>query len=37
VGQVAEYQMIAIQDGIEFSFYIKFVKDGEGIWRIYFF
>jgi hypothetical protein len=37
VGRVAEYQMIAVQDGMESSFCIKFVKDEEGIWRIHFF
>jgi len=34
---VAEYEMIAVQEGMQCSFYIKFVKDEEGIWRIYFF
>jgi PKD repeat protein len=35
--RVAEYEMLAVQDGIESSFYIKFVKDFDGIWKIYFF
>lgn len=35
--RIAEYEMIATQDGIESSFYIKFIKDFDGIWKIYFF
>lgn len=35
--RVAEYEMIAMQDGIESSFYIEFIKDFDGIWKIYFF
>ena len=34
---LAEYEMLAFQGGIERSFYIVFVKDSTGIWRIYFF
>ena len=34
---VAEYEMPAIQDGIEYSFYIQFVKDSDGIWKLRFF
>jgi hypothetical protein len=35
--RVAEYEMIATQDGIESSYYIEFIKDFDGIWKIYFF
>jgi hypothetical protein len=34
---MAEYRMWADQDGQMYSFYILFVKDLNGIWRIEFF
>ncbi|MBI3583825.1 MAG: PKD domain-containing protein [Nitrospinae bacterium] len=34
---VAEYEMIATQDGKTLSFYVEFVKDVDGIWRIRFY
>lgn len=34
---LAEYEMNAVIDGTEYNFYIKFIKDLDGIWRIYFF
>lgn len=34
---VAEYEMTATQDGQTFSFYVEFVKDEDGIWRIRFY
>ena len=36
-GGVVEYEMLVIQDGSERSFYIEFVIDIDGIWRINFF
>jgi hypothetical protein len=36
-GRVAEYEMLATQDGVEKSFYVEFVTDLDGIWRISFF
>jgi hypothetical protein len=33
----AEYEMWAEQDGQTYSFYILFVRDADGIWRIEFF
>ncbi len=33
----AEYEMTVIQDGVERSYYIEFVVDSNGIWRINFF
>ena len=35
--QVAHYALSSYQDGMELSFYIKFVKDIDGLWKIYFF
>jgi len=35
--RVAEYEMWAEQGGQMYSFYILFVKDADGIWRIQFF
>jgi len=34
---VAEYRMSAVQDGEESSFYIEFITDYDGLWRISFF
>jgi YVTN family beta-propeller protein len=34
---VAEYEMLATQDGTEFSFYVEFVKDSNGVWKLRFF
>jgi YVTN family beta-propeller protein len=34
---VAECEMLAIQDGVEYSFYVEFVKDSNGIWKLRFF
>jgi|LGVE01.1.fsa_nt_gb hypothetical protein len=34
---VAKYEMWAEQDGQTYSFYILFVKDLDGVWRIQFF
>ena len=34
---VAEYEMWAEQEGQTYSFYIVFVNDSDGIWRIQFF
>ena len=34
---IEEYEMWAEQDGQTYSFYILFVKDADGIWRIQFF
>jgi len=34
---VAEYKMMAEQDGQMYSWYILFIKDSDGIWRIEFF
>jgi len=34
---LAEYRMWAEQEGKTYSFYILFVKDSDGIWRIQFF
>jgi hypothetical protein len=36
-GRAAEYEMWAEQDGQMYSFYVLFVKDQDGIWRIEFF
>ncbi len=36
-GRMAEYEMWAEQGGQMYSFYILFVKDPDGIWRIDFF
>ena len=33
----AKYQMHAMQDGTEYSFYVEFVKDINGLWKILFF
>jgi hypothetical protein len=35
--EVAHYALTSYQDGMELSFYIKFVKDIDGLWKIYFF
>jgi len=35
--QVAHYELISYQDGMELSFYIRFVKDIDGLWKISFF
>jgi hypothetical protein len=35
--QVAQYELFSFQDGMELSFYVKFVKDINGLWKIYFF
>ncbi len=35
--KIAEYEMWAEQDGQIYSFYIVFVKDQDGIWRVHFF
>jgi parallel beta-helix repeat protein len=32
-----KYHMSAIQDGIEYSFYVEFTKDSNGLWKILFF
>jgi len=34
---VAEYEMTATQDGQTFSFYVEFVRDTDGIWRLRFY
>jgi hypothetical protein len=34
---VAEYEMLAIQDGVEYSFYVEFVKGSNGVWKLRFF
>lgn len=34
---LAEYEMIATQDGVEYSFYVEFIKDKDGVWRLTFF
>jgi len=36
-GNFAEYEMLVIREGEERSFYIEFIKDGDGIWKINFF
>jgi hypothetical protein len=36
-GRAAEYEMWAEQEGQRYSFYVLFVKDQDGIWRIEFF
>jgi hypothetical protein len=36
-GKLAEYEMLGTQDGFVRSFYIEFVMDADGIWRINFF
>jgi len=33
----ADYRLFCVQDGVELSFFIKFVKDIDGLWKIYFF
>jgi hypothetical protein len=33
----AEYEMIAVQDEISASYYVVFIRDSNGIWKIYFF
>ncbi|MBI3637205.1 MAG: hypothetical protein HY216_13510 [Candidatus Rokubacteria bacterium] len=33
----AEYQMIRIQDGIRLSYFVLFVRDADGLWRLKFF
>ena len=35
--RIAKYHMSAVQDGIKYSFYVEFVKDSAGIWKIRFF
>lgn len=35
--RLAEYEMRAVQNGIEYAFYIKFIKDFDGLWKVYFF
>jgi hypothetical protein len=35
--RVAEYEMMVVQDEIEYSFYIRFIKDFDGFWKIDFF
>ena len=34
---IAKYHMNSIQDGTNYSFYVEFVKDGDGLWKISFF
>ncbi len=34
---VAECEMSAIQDSVEYSFYVEFVKDVNGVWKLRFF
>ncbi len=34
---VAEFEMQSIQDGTAYSFYIMFVKDLDGIWKLRFY
>ena len=34
---VAEYEMLATQDGVEYSFYVEFVKDSYVVWNLRFF
>lgn len=34
---LSEYDVFAVQDGIEYSFYVEFHRDFDGIWRISFF
>ena len=34
--RVAQYELSSYQDGVQISFYIKFVKDIDGLWKIYF-
>ncbi len=34
MGSAAEGDMRVIQDGQEYSFYVLFIKDEDGIWRI---
>ena len=36
-GDTAEYEMRAVQDGRALSFYVEFVRDEDGIWRIRFY
>jgi len=33
-GNQAEFEMLRVSDGVEVSFYILFVRDGSGIWRL---
>jgi hypothetical protein len=33
----AEYQMIRTDDDVRLSYFVLFVKDGDGIWRLKFF
>jgi hypothetical protein len=35
--RIAKYHMIAVQGGIQYLFYVEFVKDSAGIWKIRFF
>lgn len=37
VDNLAEYEMTATQDGQTLSFYVEFVRDTDGIWRIRFY
>jgi hypothetical protein len=34
---VAEYEMIEVEDGEESSYYIEFMQDFDGTWKISFF
>jgi hypothetical protein len=34
---VAECKMLAVQEGVEYSFYVEFVRDSNGIWNLRFF
>ncbi len=34
---LAEYNLVGEQNGQEYSFYLVFEKDGQGIWRLKFF
>ena len=34
---LAEYEMIATHDGVQYSFYVEFIKDKDGVWRLTFF
>jgi YVTN family beta-propeller protein len=35
--KVAKYHMNAVQDGEEYSFYLEFIKNNEGLWKMSFF
>jgi hypothetical protein len=36
-GRLGEYEMIKTQDGITYSYYIEFIIDADGIWKVNFF